>query len=79
MSKTMKVYDFDIASQDTRIVIHLNRNSADDLIISGNAVKYLDFSAIGCKTVQSIHIEDDNINLVLYDETETETKDGEGE
>ena len=70
MSKTMKVYDFDIASQDTRIVIHLNRNSADDIVISGNTVQYLDFSAVGSKTVHSIHIEDDTINLVLYDETE---------
>ena len=79
MSKTMKVYNFDIASQDTRIIIHLDRNSADNLIISGNAVQYLDFNKIGIKTVQSIHIEDDNIHLILYEDETERAEEAEGE
>ena len=79
MSKTMKVYDFDIASQDTRIIIHIDRNSADNLIISGNAVQYFDFSKIGSKTVQSFYIDDDTLHVVLYEDETERAEEAEGE
>ena len=67
----MRVCNFEgIISQDTKVVIHVNMNAADDIIMSGNGIRYLDYCGIGGREVVSVFVDDDVLHLVAYDENE---------
>ena len=72
---SMYVSEFQRMSNNEKVILHITPDEVYD--IDAGIIKYLHLGSHD--QVTSLFVDDDRLHLILYDEAETETKDGEVE
>ena len=72
---SMYVSEFQRMNNNEKVTLHITKDEVYD--IDAGIIKYLSLGRHD--QVTGLFVDDDRLHLILYDETEPETKDGEGE